>query len=210
MSKNPEKFGTGCEEGVIASETANNAVCGGALIPMMTMGIPGDTVTAILLGGLVVHGLQPGPLLFSSNKELVGTMFGTYIITCIIMFVMMMLLMKVFIRLLSVPMRYMFPFLLLMCMVGTYTVNNRLFDTWVLFVIGLVAFLLQHCGFSLPPIVLGYVLGTIIESNFRTAMIGSRGSVTEIFTRPIAMGLMIVAVLMIVIPVLRKKKTGAV
>ena len=95
-------------------------------------------------------------------------------------------------------------------MVGTYTVNNRLFDTWVLFVIGLVAFLLQHCGFSLPPIVLGYVLGTIIESNFRTAMIGSRGSVTEIFTRPIAMGLMIVAVLMIVIPVLRKKKTGAV
>lgn len=109
ISKHPEKFGTGCEEGVIASEAANNAVCGGALIPMMTMGIPGDTVTAILLGGLVVHGMQPGPLLFSTNREIVGVMFVTYILSNIAMFILMMLLMKVFIRLLSVRCGICFP-----------------------------------------------------------------------------------------------------
>lgn len=206
ISKQPEKFGTGCEEGVIASETANNAVCGGALIPMMTMGIPGDTVTAILLGGLVVHGMQPGPLLFSTNQEMVGVMFVAYILSNIAMFILMMLLMKVFIRLLSVPMRYMFPFLLLMCMVGTYTVNNRLFDTWVLFVIGIAAYILVNCGFSLPPIVLGYVLGSIIESNFRTAMIGANGNVGELFTRPIALGLLAVAVLMVALPSIKRAK----
>ena len=206
ISKHPEKFGTGYEEGVIASEAANNAVCGGALIPMMTMGIPGDTVTAILLGGLVIHGMQPGPLLFSTNKEIVGIMFVTYILANLAMFALMMLLMKVFIRLLSVPMRYLFPFLLLMCMVGTYTVNNRLFDTWVLFVIGIVGYILVHCGFSLPPIVLGYVLGDIIESNFRTAMIGANGDIGEMFTRPIAMGLLLVGILMVAIPAIKKAR----
>lgn len=118
----------------------------------------------------------------------------------------MILLMKVFIRLLSVPMRYMFPFLLLMCMVGTYTVNNRLFDTWVLFVIGIAAYILVNCGFSLPPIVLGYVLGSIIESNFRTAMIGANGNVGELFTRPIALGLLAVAVFMVVLPSVKHAK----
>lgn len=206
ISRHPEKFGTGCEEGVIASEAANNAVCGGALIPMMTMGIPGDTVTAILLGGLVVHGMQPGPLLFSTNKEIVGVMFVTYILSNIAMFILMMLMMKVFIRLLSVPMHYMFPFLLLMCMVGTYTVNNRLFDTWVLFAIGIAAYILVHCGFSLPPIVLGYVLGSIIESNFRTAMIGANGNVGELLTRPIALGLLAIAVIMVAIPAIKHIK----
>lgn len=103
-------------------------------------------------------------------------------------------------------MRYMFPFLLLMCMVGTYTVNNRLFDTWVLFVIGIAAYILVHCGFSLPPIVLGYVLGSIIESNFRTAMIGANGNVGELFTRPIALGLLAVAVLMVALPSIKRAK----
>ena len=203
MSKTPEKFGTGMPEGVIASETANNAVCGGALIPMMTMAIPGDTVTAILLGGLVVHGLQPGPLLFQTNTNLVGVMFVSYILSNIVMFALMMGLMKIIIKLLTVPMHYMLPFLLLMCMVGTYTVNNRLFDCWILFGIGLVAYMLIHCGFSLAPIVLGYVLGDIIESNFRTALIGSNGNFGEVLTRPIALALFAFALVMLIIPTVR-------
>lgn len=203
MSKTPEKFGTGTEEGIIASEAANNAVCGGALIPMMTMGIPGDTVTAILLGGLIVHGLQPGPLLFQTNKNLVGVMFVTYILSNLVMFALMVALMKVIIKLLSIPMHYMLPFLLLMCMVGTYTVNNRLFDCWVLFGIGLLAYILLHCGFSLPPIVLGYVLGSIIESNYRTALIGANGNFAEVLTRPIALGLFAFAAVMLLIPTIK-------
>ena len=188
---------------MIASETANNAVCGGALIPMMTMAIPGDTVTAILLGGLVVHGLQPGPLLFQTNTNLVGVMFVSYILSNIVMFALMMGLMKIIIKLLTVPMHYMLPFLLLMCMVGTYTVNNRLFDCWILFGIGLVAYMLIHCGFSLAPIVLGYVLGDIIESNFRTALIGSNGNFGEVLTRPIALALFAFALVMLIIPTVR-------
>lgn len=208
LSKNPEKFGTGCPEGVIASESANNAVCGGALIPMMTMGIPGDTVTAILLGGLIVHGLQPGPLLFQTNKNLVGVMFVTYILSNVVMFILMMLLMKIIIKLLSIPMHYMLPFLLLMCMVGTYTVNNRLFDCWVLFGIGILAYILIHCGFALPPIVLGYVLGDIIESNFRTALIGANGNFGEVLSRPIALALFAFAAVMLIVPTVKMIRKG--
>ena len=213
-SKTPEVFGTGCEDGVIASESANNAVCGGALIPMLTMGIPGDTVTAILLGGLVVHGLQPGPLLFSANKDIIGVVFIAYFLANIVMYVMFMKLMKVFIKLLTIPMKYMFPILLVVCSLGSFTLNNRIFDIWVLFSIGILGYILTHCGFSLPPVVLGYILSTIIESNFRTALIGARGNPAEVLTRPIALGLLAIAVIMLVWPfvkmAIQKRKTAKV
>lgn len=212
-SKTPEKFGTGCEDGVIASEAANNAVCGGALIPMLTMGIPGDTVTAILLGGLVVHGLQPGPLLFSSNADIIGVVFVAYLLANFVMYVMFMKLMKFFIKVLSIPMKYLFPILLIMCSLGSFTGNNRIFDIWVLFAVGILGYVLTHCGFALPPIVLGYILSKIIESNFRTALIGARGNFGEILTRPIALALMAVAAVMIIWPLAKmareKKRASA-
>lgn len=201
----PEKFGTGLNEGIVASESANNACCGGALIPMLTMGIPGDLVTSVLLGGLIVHGLQPGPLLFTTSLDIVGLVFAVYLLANIIMFVMEMGLMKLFIKLLKVPLNLLFPVITLMCVVGTITQHNRIFDTWVLLVVGLIGYVLQCNGFPLSPIVLGYILGGIIESNFRTALIGSRGSVLPLFSRPISMGLLIVAVLMLVIPMLLGK-----
>jgi len=138
MSKTPEKFGTGHKEGVIASEVANNACCGGALVPMMTMGIPGDLVTAILLGGLVVHGLQPGPLLFKNNADIVGTIYVTYIAATLIMYVLGMSLMRIFIKVLKVPLNYLYPLILLCCIVGSITVNSRIFDIWVMLIIGLL------------------------------------------------------------------------
>lgn len=204
MSKTPEKFGTGHPEGIIASEAANNACCGGALIPMMTMGVPGDLVTAVLLGGLVIHGLQPGPLLFTTNKNVVGSIFVAYILANIIMYIMEMGLMKVFIKLLKIPLNFLFPLILLMCVVGTITVNNRIFDSWVLLVIGILGYILLNAGFSLPPIVLGYVLGPIIESNFRIAVIGTQGSVLPLFGRPIAMGLLLFGALMVCWPMISK------
>jgi putative tricarboxylic transport membrane protein len=204
VSHNPEKFGSGCAEGVVASEAANNACCGGALIPMMTMGIPGDVVTAILLGGLIVHGLQPGPLLFSNNQDIVGIIFVAYVLANIFMYVMLMSLMRVFIKLLAVPLNFLFPLLLLMCVIGTITVHNRLFDSWILLFVGVVGYILVNCGFSLPPIVLGFVLAPIIESNFRIALITNKGSVSSLFEAKIAVGLLIFAVIMIIWPMLMK------
>jgi len=210
MSKTPELFGTGHHEGIAVAETANNAVNGGALVPMMTLGVPGDVVTSILLGGLIIHGLQPGPLLFRTNTELVGTMFVSFFFSNIIMFIMALVLVGVFIRMLRTPIHYLFPVILVMCVLGTFAVNNRVFDIWVLFGCGLLGYLVTQSGFPLPPIILGYILGPIIEMNFRTAIVSSRGDITEILHQPISVGLLIVALFFMVLPllsILRKKRS---
>lgn len=209
-SKEPEKFGTGCNEGVVASETANNAVCGGALIPMMALGIPGDVITAVLLGALIVHGVQPGPQLFTNSGDLVGVVFFTYIISNIIMYLLMLLLMRFFVKIIQVPLNYLLPMILLMCTVGAITTNNRVFDAWCLLLIGVVGYLLITCKIPVAPIVLGFILGKLLETNFRTAVIAGKGSVMGIFERPIALGLMAFGILMVVweplMKTLKKKK----
>ncbi len=208
MSKTPEEFGKGAPEGIIASEAANNAVCGGALIPMMTLGIPGDMVTAILLGGLVIHGLAPGPQLFEFNPDFVGSIYVSYLLSCIVMFVMYMILMKFFIKVLSVPLNYLFPLILLMCVIGTITTHNRIFDSWVFLVVGVIGYILLNSGIALSPIVLGYVLGNIIELNFRTSIISYKGDVFSLFQRPIALALLALSVVMVVWPIMKKKRAA--
>jgi putative tricarboxylic transport membrane protein len=208
-SKYPEKFGTGVEEGIIASETANNAVCGGALIPMMTLGIPGDLVTSILMGGLIMHGLQPGPLLFTMNKNVVGAIFVAYIVALVVMYIMQIGLMRFFIRLLTVPKHILFPVILVMCVIGSYTVNNRMLDPWVLLIMGIIGYLLTQSGFSLPPIVLGYILGPIIESNFRIAAIAAQNNVFVMVSSPITIVLLLVSLMMLVWPIIKKKRSAS-
>jgi putative tricarboxylic transport membrane protein len=211
-SKTPEKFGTGCEEGVVASEVANNAVCGGALIPMMALGVPGDLITAVLMGALVVHGIQPGPQLFNSSGALVGTIFFSYIVSNFVMYLLMMLLMRVFVRLLRVPLNYLLPLILLMCIVGAITTNNRIFDAWCLFFIGVIGYVLLSCGFSVAPIVLGFILGDIVESNFRTGVIAGQGSVMNFFTSPIAVCMVAFGILMVALDFIKsslKKRKAA-
>lgn len=208
LSDHPEKFGTGITEGIVASEVANNSCCGGALIPMMTLGIPGDLVTSILLGGLIVHGLQPGPLLFTTSMDIIGIIFAAYLLSNIIMYVMEMGLMKVFIKLLKVPMNLLLPIILLMCVVGTITVNNRVFDSWVLLGVGVIGYFLVNNGFPLAPIVLGYILGSIIESNMRTALISNQANFMSLFTKPISVGLLLFAVFMFVFPIILKKRNA--
>ena len=195
-SKNPEKFGTGCVEGIVASEVANNAVCGGALIPMMALGVPGDLITAVLLGALVVHGIQPGPQLFNTGGELVGVIFFTYVVANLVMYLLMMLLMRVFVKLLKIPLNYLLPLILLMCMVGAITTNNRTFDAWVLYIVGIIGFILLARGLNVAPMVLGFILGKIVESNFRTGVISGQGSVMGFFHRPIAIVLVAFGIFM--------------
>ena len=206
LSKEPQEFGNGRIEGVAASESANNAVNGGAMIPMMTLGIPGDVVTSILMGGLVIHGLQPGPLLFKLNVDVVGSMFIAYALSNVIMVVVALLMIRVFIRLLKVPAQILYPVILIMCVLGTYSVNNRIFDIWVLLITGTLGYFLTNSGYSLPPLILGFILGPVIESNFRTALSASKGNFTALLHRPIAVIILIFAVLFIVLPLLPQKK----
>ena len=203
-SKEPEKFGTGCAEGIVAPESANNAVCGGALIPMMTLGIPGDTITAMLMSGLIVHGLAPGASLFTNNPEVVGTIYFSYIVACLVMYLMYILFLKYFIKILSTPMNYMFPVILLMCLIGALTTNNRIFDIWVFFVMGILGYVFQRVGIPVAPLTLGYVLGPTVELNFRTAIMAFRGDALSLFTRPIAILLLAVAVIMLIWPSAKK------
>lgn len=205
-SKTPEKFGTGCSEGVVASEAANNAVCGGALIPMMAIGIPGDVITSILLGALVMHGLQPGSLLFNSNPQVVGVIFAGYILANILMYVLQLGLMRAWIRILKVPLNLLYPLIIAACMVGGIATNNRVFDAGVLTGFGIVAYLMVCNDYPLAPMVLGYVLSGVIEKNFRTAMIATNGSFLPLFHRPIALVLLGIGLLMAFLPLIRSAR----
>lgn len=206
LSSHPEEFGNGCIEGVAASESANNAVNGGAMIPMMTLGIPGDLVTSILMGGLVIHGLQPGPLMFKLNTDVVGSMFIAYALSNIIMVVVALALIRLFIRLLKVPAKILYPIILMMCVLGTYSVNSRIFDIWVLLITGTFGYFFTNSGFSLPPLILGYILGPIVESNFRTAIVAAQGNFSEVLQQPIALVIFGLAILFVVFPLFSKSR----
>ncbi|WP_280771544.1 tripartite tricarboxylate transporter permease [Salipaludibacillus daqingensis] len=206
-SKTPEKFGTGHDEGVIASESSNNAVTGGALIPLMTLGIPGDMVTAVILGGLLIHGLQPGPMLFSNNAEIVGSIFIGLLFATILMFIIQSGLMRYFARIIQVPKHILLPIIIVMSMVGTFSANNRIFDLWVLIIFGLIGYILILNKFDLAPLILGYILGPIIEQNWRLGLMVTGGEVLPFVTRPLSLLLLVVAALSILYPIFKKKRT---
>ena len=152
----------------------------------------------MLLGALVVHGIQPGPQLFNTGGELVGVIFFTYVVANLVMYLLMMVLMRLFIKLLKIPLNYLLPLILLMCMVGAITTNNRIFDAWVLYCVGIIGFVLLARGLNVAPMVLGFILGRIVESNFRTGVISGRGSVMGFFSRPIAICLVAFGIFMAV------------
>lgn len=166
-SKQPEKFGTGCMDGVVASETANNASIGGALVPLMALGIPGDTVTAVLLGGMTLHGLTAGPLLFVNQPDLVYGIFGSLFTANVAMLVLMFILCKIFVKLLSVPKYYLMPVVMVLCMVGAFGTNHRIFDIGVTIIFGIIGYLLNKSGIPASPLVLGLILEEILERNLR-------------------------------------------
>ena len=200
VSKHPEVFGTGSEEGVIASETANNANVGGALIPLVTMGIPGSPMDAFLLGALILHNIQPGPLLFVTNKGLVWAMIAAYLVGNVAMFVIMTFSVRWIARLINVHRAYLLPAIFFFCVVGAFALSNRMFDVWVVIGFGVVGFALERANIPLGPFVIGFVLSRILEGELRSALMSSGGTLDELFTRPIALTFLAVAMVMLTYP----------
>lgn len=196
-SKYPEKFGTGIIDGVVASETANNASVGGALIPLLTLGVPGDVGTALLLGGLMIHGIVPGPLLFVTNGQLVYTIFAALMAANVFMILLEFVGMRAFVKILKVKKHVLMPIVMILCCVGAYGANNRVFDIIWLAIFGIYGYVLHTLEFPLAPMIIGYILGPLAETNLRRALMASDGSLLPFIQSPIALfffGLTIVSV----------------
>ena len=203
MSKHPEKFGHGSPEGICASESSNNAVNGGALIPLVTLGIPGDMTTAALIGGLMIHGLQPGPLLFTTNADIVGTIMVAYFFANIVMYVMELGLMRIFVKAVNIRYSFLFTAILLFCLLGSFALNNRTFDLWILVALGVIGYILTQFKVELAPVILGYILGPLVEKYLRMALIADNGNLGAITTRPIALICFIGGILFLIYPIIK-------
>jgi putative tricarboxylic transport membrane protein len=204
MSKHPEEFGKGCPEGVAVSESANNACNGGALIPLITLGIPGDNVTIALIGGFMIHGIQPGPLLFSQNIDLVGVIMVVYFLANFIMYVMELGMMKAFIKMVNVPYSLLFPAIIVFCLLGVFALNNRIFDLGIMVAFAIAGYILKQFKIDMVALILGFVLGPMVENHLRRALIASNGSFADIFNRPLAMVFLSVSLLFLFWPFVKK------
>jgi putative tricarboxylic transport membrane protein len=185
-SKEPEKFGTGHVEGIIESGAANNSAIAGAWIPALVFGIPGDSITAIVIGVLYMKNMNPGPTLFTQNPQNIYAVYLLFILANIIMIPLGWWCIKVSKQILRVPRNVLMPVILLFCIVGAYAINNTVFDVTAMLVAGVVAYVMEENGFPVAPAILGVVLGTMLEENFVTSMIKAEGSFLAFFGRPVA------------------------
>lgn len=202
-SSTPEKFGTGHPEGIIASETSNNAVTGGALIPMLTLGIPGDATTAIIMGGLIIHDVRPGPLLFQNAPEIIYTILLSVILLNIIMLIVESFAIRIFIKVLEIQRYLLLPIIILLCTVGTIGINNRLFDAMSMVLFGYLGFILERNKYPLAPLVLGFILCSMVEENARRTIMYYDNGWQLFIDRPIGTVLLIVALIPLVLKVFR-------
>lgn len=208
-SKDPNSFGNGAPGGIVASEAANNATVGGALITAMTLGIPGDTVTAMLIGALTIQGVQPGPLMFVNSPGVVYAIYTSVIVASLMMFVFMLGSTRFLIQMLRVPRSILLPCLFVVACIGIYSLNGRLFEVWVMCGFGLLGFLLEQYRYPLAPVILGFLLGPPLEANLRQ-MLGQYDSLMPLVTRPIPLVLLIGAMLFIVLSLRARKRLGAI
>lgn len=188
FSKEPLKLGSGVPEGIIASEASNNGLTGGALIPMLSLGIPGDSTTAVLIGAFTLHGIQVGPLFIGSNVDIWHTMMFSLLIANIIMFLIMFFAIKFIAKVITIPKYLLYPTILVMCVIGAYTINyGILFDVWVLLLFGVIGYVADKIGIQIPPLLIGFILGKDAEVYFVKSL-ESFGTLTIFFTKsPIAM-----------------------
>jgi putative tricarboxylic transport membrane protein len=209
VSKYPEKFGSGAIEGVAGPEAANNAAAGGAFIPLLTLGIPANPVMAILLGALMIHGLQPGPLLVERAPDLFwGTIVSMYIGNAMLL-VLNLPLIGIWTRLLRVPYARLFPFILLFCLIGSYSVSNNVGDGVVMWIFGVLGYLLRKFEYEAAPLILAMVIGPMMEEALRQSLILSAGSFIIFLEKPISAGFIFAAALLLVLPLLTRRRALA-
>jgi putative tricarboxylic transport membrane protein len=207
-SKHPEKFGTGILEGVAAPEAGNNAATGGAMIPMLTLGVPGDAVTAVLLGALTIHGLQPGPMLFRDHLDIIYPIFAGMIMAQFILLIVGLSGARVFARLINIDRRILTPVIFFLCVVGSYAMRFSFFDVGLSLVIGVIAYFMEYYGYTVSPILLALILGPMAEQNLRRALIISHGDPFVFFKRPISAAFIILTVFVIISSYYRIKKAN--
>jgi putative tricarboxylic transport membrane protein len=192
-SKHPEKFGKGELEGVVSSETANNAATGAAMIPLLALGLPGGALTAMMIGVFQMHDMEPGPLVFVNSSDLVWVVFAAMFFANISIFFLGWLQTKTVVHLLRIPFHFLAPAILLIATVGAYAVRGLVMDVFVMFAAGIVAFYLRRSGYSVAGIILGLILGKIGEQNFAQAMQMMSYDVVTFVSRPIVAVLLIAA-----------------
>ena len=213
ISKEPETFGKGNPAGVWASETANNASLGGALIPMMALGIPGDGITAMLIAGLTIHGLQAGPLFMTEQPDLAMLIFACVMVAAIVTYIIQILSKRWFPYILKVPYHYLYTIILVICYIGGYGISNTMFNIYVMLALCLLAIFMSMSGLPTSPLVLAFILSSKLERYFRQGISYAHGSYAEFFTRPISCALLLASVFCVVWPFLsdhlKKKKASA-
>jgi len=209
VSRHPEKFGKGAIEGVAGPESANNAATGGGFVPLLTLGIPSNPAMAMLLGALLIHGMQPGPLLMQKQPDLFwGVVTSMYVGNGMLLLLNLPMI-GIWVQVLKIPYRILFPLILLFCLIGAYSINNSVADVLIMIFFGIVGYLMRKFEYEGAPLILAYVLGPMLEISLRQSLTISSGSFAIFFTRPIAAGGMLLAILLILSPLLprlRKKR----
>ena len=202
-ARNPEKFGKGAPDGIAAPEAANNSASTGAMLPMMTLGIPGSPTTAVLLAGMVIWGLQPGPLLFTNQPDFVWPLIGSFYISNVIAVLVNLAFIPVFLWMLRMPFTILAPLIFVLSLVGTFAAYQDMFDVWLMVIVGVAAFFLRILDYPVAPAVLAIVLGPIAEPKLRQSLLFSDGDFSIFFTRPIAGPITIIALILIFLPLIK-------
>jgi putative tricarboxylic transport membrane protein len=209
LSKEPERFGKGAIEGVAGPETANNAAAGGALIPLLSLGIPPNVVMAMLFSAMIIHGMQPGPLLMKASPDLFWGLVVSMYMGNVLLVALNLPLIGIWVQLLKIPYRILMPLILLFCFIGAYSLNNSTFDVSIMILFGAVGYLMRKFGYEGAPLVLAFVMGPLLENNLRQALLMSGGSFAIFVSRPISVVTLSIAFLLLLsnlIPFLKKRR----
>jgi len=212
-SKRPEEFGTGIIEGVAAPESANNAACGGSMVPLLTLGIPGSATTAVMIGAFMIHGIRPGPLMIYQQPDLMYAIFAGLLFSNIFIVLGGILGIRYLVKALDLPYSKVGPAILLSCVIGAYALNNSMTDVWIMFAFGVLGFFMKKFGYGLAPMVLGLILGPMCETSLQRAMLLSNYDPTVLFRRPLSGALLGLSMISFCYPLMRdllvrKRKRG--
>lgn len=212
VSRNPESFGKGNICGVASPESANNAGAQTSFIPLLTLGIPSNVIMAMMAGAMMIHGIQPGPRVISNNPDLFWGVIASMWVGNFMLVILNLPLIGIWVKLLTVPYRILYPAILLFCCIGIYSINNNVFDIWLTAILGFLGYLYYKLECEPAPLILGFVLGPLMEENLRRGMLISRGDPSIFFTRPLSLAFLIMAFILLIViavPVIRKKREEA-